>query len=504
MTVRRWRVAFAGSGVLCLLAAGVFFHGVESRIKVCNALPGPAEAIVYFNQAPSWPAFLKRLWGYESAGKDAHYVSAQTGPIKAGQCETLVSEHYGFVRNAHAYFFGVSAAAQLKHIYDVTDPTLSFGEGFHGSFDMAAIAKSGQLPKTVKTFSPADPGKALPGFTRITFDDGAEYTQVMSVLETQISRGEIADQDVETELRNARQLKAALKRWDRYRYKTSEDDWPFTLGVRTSDENSRLRLGVQVTSNGGTKAVYRTPLKRGDWIVHVAGVPVFHEKDMYAALAAHGRAHGIDESFPVIIRRGDQVLAFETVYYFSEAYYGRSKKDREMASKLGFAEAAAVGAEVTAICTAKKAAQYACGGGKLAVRLISWLADKKAPEMGECPAFDFQQCYFDNTQYVARLMQMYPEEFKNAGFVGMFVPTTRVMALGKLGVMNKVLDGAKLAKIRGLPKAVVAEMADAAIWETLRATPTMSASQVAQNIKGELPFAAGIGFVTGILTKSRR
>jgi hypothetical protein len=504
MTVRRVGTAFAGAGMLCLLVASMHFYGVQSRIKVCNALPGPAEAIVYFNEAPSWPVFLERLWGYASTGKDAHYVSAETGLIDAGHCKTLVSDHYGFVRNAHAYFFGGSSAAQLKHIYDVAEPVLNFGEGYQGSFDMTAIAQSGRLPETVQSFSPADPEKALPEFTRITFDNGAEYVQVMSVPETLILRGGIAAEDVETELRNARQLKAALERWDRYRYKTSEKDWPFTLGVRTSDENSRLRLGIQVTSYGGTKPVYRTPLKKGDWIVHVAGHPVFHEKDMYAALAAHGRAHGIDETFPVIIRRGDQVLAFETVYFFSEEHYGRSKKDREMASKLGFAEAAAVGAEVTAICAAKKATQYACGGGKLAVRVISWLADKKAPDMGACPAFDFQQCYFDNTQYVARLMQMYPEEFKNAGFVGMFVPTTRLIALGKLGVMNKVLDGAKLAKIRGLPKAVVAEMADAAIWETLRATPMMDASHVARNIKSELPFAAGIGFVTGMLSKSRR
>lgn len=186
----------------------------------------------------------------------------------------------------------------------------------------------------------------------------------MSVLETQVSRGAVKDEDVDTELRNARQLKASLKRWESYRFKAGEDDWPFTLGVRTSDENTRLRLGIQVTSNGGTKTAYRTPLKKGDWIIHVAGHPVFHEKDMYAALAAHGRVHGIDEAFPVIIRRGDQVLAFETVYFFSEGYYGRSKKDREMASNLGIAEAAAIGAEVTAICAAKKATEYACGGGQ--------------------------------------------------------------------------------------------------------------------------------------------
>lgn len=173
--MRRLGIAFAGASLLCVLAAGVYFYGSESRIKVCNALPGSAEAIVYFNQAPAWPSFVERLLGYDSKGKDAHYVSAETGLIKAGHCETLVSSNYGFVRNAHAYFFGTSSAAQLKHIFDVDEPVLTFGEGFHGSFDMAAIAGSGRLPKTVETFSRAAPDQTLREFTRITFDNGAEY-----------------------------------------------------------------------------------------------------------------------------------------------------------------------------------------------------------------------------------------------------------------------------------------------------------------------------------------
>jgi hypothetical protein len=75
--------------------------------------------------------------------------------------------------------------------------------------------------------------------------------------------------------------------------------------------------------------------------------------------------------------------------------------------------------------------------------------------------------------------------------------------LGKIGLGSKLFKAAKIPRLTGISKAVMTEVLDAAIWETMRASPGAGAKDIVSSIKRETPFAAGIGFISGVLAKRR-
>lgn len=278
---------------------------------------------------------------------------------------------------------------------------------------------------------------------------------------------------------------------------------PYFLGANTHDKNGLLVPGVILSGITPTTLFGDpSPYKHGDVLIAFNDQEVFSEEDLYFNLHIHAtsRDGGIRKPYKFKIIRDDMVLEGRTTYLFNPKYWGYSETEKVDAAGYGFLNAATLGLAVEARCAAPNVLIGVSRVLAFTANTLTKIADLPNKEKAEYAQFhDYNECQWNATQYVSRLMQMYQETFDGAAWLTVITPSLPRLLLQQPIVASGLAIFGNRA-VAGVATVIVLEALEMSIWTALDASPNTTIADKIDMIKEAAPIGAGIGLLAAIIS----